>query len=344
VFIDLIPPICRKLAGAYALNSPYDPTFLRSFNLYNAATKEFLGANIPHVILVANRDEAMDQAINQFGNTGIVFGASFLYHKLIDRLNLSLNAKALTHQAIQVARDTSEGITKHAKTVAKQWVFKSPKAQLWYNLGKGLAIYTFLGSYVVASPFFRNWVTLKRTKSLNYTAMVGLTKKDLTEKEKSELKQKERFNLKEFAKIWGIGTGVSLAILGATQALIRRGAGVPKLFKFLEKHLGLPHGDFRHFKDLPMYLFWALPAYSGLLFASRDALERKEIYYRMAGFGLAFMVLPRTLERWINNAVKGKTFKVFGPGKNVAYLGHLLSGLIFYTSIPTIITESLRSP
>lgn len=105
----------------------------------------------------------------------------------------------------------------------------------------------------------------------------------------------------------------------------------------MHRIIGLPKGDYKHLKDLPAYLFWAVPAYIGLYTGSRDKLEKKETLFKAAGFGLAFMILPKSLKWVAEQFLKGKTFRGFGPGENVAFLIQLISGMIFYASIPTII-------
>lgn len=288
-------------------------TTLRTNNMLNSMTKEIGGSNIPHMVLVANLNECVDQAINQVGNTSIVFGGGYCADQVINRGFKALNPKHFQ---------------KHG--------FRSALSNRWFYLGKSLAIYSFVSSYVIASPFLRNYITLQRTQASNFAEVVGLSK-DQRPKNKTELEAKGRYYRQRFAEIWGRGIGISALILAATYSLARQKTPFVGIFKSVDKLIGLPHGQYRHLKDLPAYLFWAIPAYVGLWKGSRDRLEKKETLFKAAGFGLAFIVLPRTVERLVQSVVKGKHFPIVGPGQNLAFLSQLVSGIVFYTSIPTII-------
>ncbi|MEB3245176.1 MAG: hypothetical protein VKJ06_04225 [Vampirovibrionales bacterium] len=300
---------------------------LGRYNLWNSATKEFWGANVPHVALVQSKNEAIDQAVNQFGNLGWIFGVSAAYSKLID---VGLR-KALASRQL---KSMPNAITKGLR-------FKQPAAQAWYLMGKSLALYAFAGTYVLHSGFLRNWLTYKRTGAASYAEVVGLNTHH-TAQQAAQAKQKASEDIHRFNR--GMLTGIisSVGILATTTALIARRASFPKILQGFNKHCALPGGDYRKVKDLPLYFYWAVPAYGSLFMAIRDPLEKKELLWRAGGFGLAFMVLPRTVERWVNKAVKGKSFKHFGPGKNVAFLAQLMSGLVFYASIPTVLNLIFR--
>lgn len=293
-------------------------TFLRTHNLWNSATKEVLGANIPHVVLVQCMNEAIDQGIIQFGNTLAVFGGGALADKAFDRLSLGRRPKQALTQL---------------NTTQRQW----------YNLGKSAAIFSLLIGYVQASPFLRNWATAKRTHTTNYVDMVGVNGTTPTHLEDgAAVQQQEQRYLSRFFKVLGGAAAISATVWGATQAALKTSPRFPKTLARLTQPFTLPGGRYNQFTDLQTYLFWAIPTYMGLLAGSRDSVERKEVWVRTLGFGLAFLVLPRTLEHWVARAAKGRHFPVVGPGSNLAFVAQLISAIIFYTSIPTISNLVLR--
>jgi hypothetical protein len=66
-------------------------------------------------------------------------------------------------------------------------------------------------------------------------------------------------------------------------------------------------------------------------------VELQENCIKPAGYALAVYILPRTIEKLINQRTAGKHYPLVGPGKNMAFLGQLLSGIVFYGSMPTFI-------
>ncbi|MEB3206940.1 MAG: hypothetical protein VKK59_06305 [Vampirovibrionales bacterium] len=301
-------------------------TLLRSNNLLNSATKEFWGANVPHVTLVQSKNEMVDQAINQFGNLWWVFGVTYAFSKGFDHLLKKV-----------VSKDVIQAGVKHAKALT----FKKPHQQAWYVLGKSLATYLFAGTYVMHSAFLRNWLTWKRTGAVNYTEMVGF-QVNHTPQQVMKAKQSAHHDIHRFLKGMAIGLSAAVGVAGLTMGLVSKKVTFPKFLKGVNRHFGLPGGDYAKMKDLPLYFYWALPSYLSLFLGSRDPLEKKEVLWRAGGFGLAFMILPRTIEKWVNRAVKGKVFKHVGSGKNVAFLAQLASGIVFYASLPTVLNLVFR--
>jgi hypothetical protein len=301
-------------------------TLLRSNNLLNSATKEFWGANVPHVTLVQSKNEMVDQAINQFGNLLWVFGLTYAFSKGLDHLL----KKA-------VAKDVIQAGVRQAKALT----FKRPHQQAWYVLGKSLATYLFAGTYVMHSAFLRNWLTWKRTGAVNYTEMVGF-QVNHSPGQVIKAKQSAQHDRQRFVKGMAIGLSAAAGVVALTMALVSKKVAFPKFLKVINHHFALPDGDYAKMKDLPLYFYWAVPAYLSLFLGSRDPLEKKEVLWRAGGFGLAFMILPRTIEKWVHRAVKGKVFKHFGSGKNVAFLSQLASGILFYASLPTVLNLVFR--
>jgi hypothetical protein len=169
--------------------------------------------------------------------------------------------------------------------------------------------------------------------------MVGLENND-TGTESPQAQQarlaKEQGYLRTFASIVAGGATVAAVALATAHHGIAKGLAVPKALQALQR-VALPQGDFRHGKDIGFLLFWGIPAYIGLITGSRDMVELQENCIKPAGYALAVYILPRTIEKLINQRTAGKHYPLVGPGKNMAFLGQLLSGIVFYGSMPTFI-------
>lgn len=301
-------------------------TTLRNNNMYNSATKEVFGSNIPHVVMVMNFDEAVDQAINQFGNAALVFGGGLTTGKVTNAL---FKKQALFKGSQEAKKKLADFL-------------KTNKGK-WFRFGKSFAIYSFIASYVISSPFLRNFITSKRTKATSFVEMTGL--KEKTKQSEAELKRREKTFITKFAKVFGIGLGISGSILGLTALAMKKNLKIPNLAKVfgqkvvnkVDKSLLLEEAKFSKFQNWPTYLFWALPAYIGLYAGSRGKIEKQETLMKAAGFGLMFMILPDQIKNLFNKFVKREHFKIIGPKKNLEYLAQLISGIMFYGSMPTLI-------
>jgi hypothetical protein len=294
-------------------------TFLRTHNLWNSATKEVLGANVPQMALVMNRNEMWDQAINQLGGTLAIFGGGRAAGAAFDKLTLNRHGLTSLHDL-------------------------NPLQQRWRELGKSLTIYTLIGAYAHTVPFFRNWVTLKRTHADGFVDMVGLDQhQPLPSATLNErLKTKERHYRQEFTRALAVGTAAAVGTFLATQGAIRKQPVFPEGLARWTRPIVLPQGRFNQWTDLQTIVFGIIPNYFGMLRASRDTVERDEILGRAGLFTSAFIFLPRVLERWVAPHVKGKHMPVVGPGENLAFLAQLASSIVFCSCVPTLVNLSLR--
>jgi hypothetical protein len=293
--------------------------FLRSNNLYNSATKELLGSNIPHLAMVMNKFEFLDQAITQLGNTFVVFFKTNLLSKGLDKVH-----KALQPEVYKSA----EGLLKHRNAVK------------WNFISKDLFLLGNVTSYMLGAPGLRNGITALVSKTTDFISMVGLNgdKKE----DPAVVKPYAHQNLLDFAKVYGSSLGLfSLAALAAHLAG-RKNLPIPKALSFMHKKLGLPSGKYHKMKDWSAVLMWAYPVYAGLYGFSRDKAEGVETAVKAFGFSAAFAILPRTVEKGILHFTKSKVFPVVGSGENMAFLGQLLSAIVFYTAIPTTLNLLYR--
>lgn len=317
------PPLCTPSATT-AVTNPLRTTltFLRTHNLWNSATKEVLGANIPQIALVMNRNEMWDQAINQFGGTLAIFGGGRAAGAAFDKLTLGRH-----------------GLNSLAEL--------TPLQNQWRELGKSLTIYTLIGAYAHTVPFFRNWVTLKRTHADGFVDMVGLNANPVNPRPQNaplneRLKAKERHYRQEFTRALGVGTAFAVGTLLATQGAIRKQPAFSAQLEKWSRPFVLPQGKFNQWTDLQTIIFGILPNYFGMVRASRDTVERDEILGRAGLFTSAYIFLPRLLQRWVTPYVAGRQMPLVGPGENLAFLAQLASSVVFCSCVPTLVNLSLR--
>lgn len=280
--------------------------YLRSHNLTDIVAREFTGNNVPHVLIVRSEDELVDQSIAQFGNTAACFGGSLLLDKGYNRLATGL------------------GLT------ARQMALP------WFHFGKSMAVLGFMASVLLAMPFFRNYITTSRTKTLDYADMIG--EKVRKNNSKQALKEKLSGYLRRAVTTLAIGTVLSGALFAGTVVLAKSRISMPKALQWLHSKIGLPGGKFENLTDWSAVPFWVIPTYLGFIMASRDGYELKELLLRFGAFNLAFFVFPHTVERGINHLAQRVTVpKFIGSSANMAYLGRFLSSLVFCSAVPTVL-------
>ena len=298
--------------------------FLRSNPMTDTVFREITGNNIPHVLIVRNKDELVDQSISQFGNTAAYFGAGALLDKLLNIIPRFVRRSTAT-----------------------------PASRAWFYLGKSLSIFSMIASINLAMPFLRNYITIKRTGTSGYAEMIG--EKHRAQKSQTEVRQEARSNLQQFWRTVGIGAAGASGLILSSLWFIRTGRGFPrwlqqfpasveglarffKAGKGLATTFGLKEGKFKNFTPPAAIAFWVIPTFAGLLAAARDKYEVKELALRFAAFNLAFFVFPFTVENLIERMVKNlPQTRLLGPSQNIAYLGKLVSSMGFCSAVPTLL-------
>jgi hypothetical protein len=307
----------------------------QKYNAWNSSLKEFVGSNIPHLLLVASVGEFWDQFINQIGNNLLVFGGGYSVGKLADKGFNWLNPEKFT-----------KGLSANAKES--------------YELGKGFVIYPMIAASVVASPFLRNAIMSHAMKKDNFVELAGVQgtnsneNKPETEDHKKTRLAKEAKDMAIVGKIMGVGTLLGLASFGLTHHAIANDKPLPAWMKkeikpFWQKEkisfnglFKLPDGDYRKVQDTPLYIFWALSAYAGLLLASRDMVEMTENVAKTIWFGFAFMIAPRLVEKPLEKFFAGKSNDLLGSSSNMTYVGKLAVGSVLYAGMPTVMNRVFR--
>lgn len=281
--------------------------FLRANNLFTCGAKEFLGSNIPHVLMVMNPAEMLEQGIAQFGNLAFQVPLTLALDKVLEA------------------------------TAGKLVRPGQPRA-LWH-IGKSLALYSFVGGGIMAIPRIRNVVSMKRTGKTDFVGMVGLHQQA---EDPDKVHAAIADNLIRLKQIATVTTALTVGFAAAGALASHRGLTLPtRLLTGLQK-LTLPGGEYAKLRDVGAILSWGVPAYLGLWLGSRDKVEKQEVAIRAGAWGFAFTIIPRALERGLNRALEGRQFGPLGSGRNVAYAAQLALSVGLYTLVPTFVALVTR--
>lgn len=236
--------------------------------LLDVAIKEVLAINTPRIAIARSRNERMDVAVNELGDTFGLLGLGFLADKTLQRV-----------------------FKRYAKSI-------KPQEKILHDLSRSLTLYSIIFAFMWAMPYIRNYVTAKHTGSANFAEIIGETPYPQRESRQKELLgQKLNHYRKMITKILtlgGLGAVMSTGIgLLALKKNFRAGAGL----KWLHSKIALEGGSFWKFSGLPAVLFWAFPAYAAWIQAARDGYERKEWMLKFVNFVVCFMGPQKLMEK-----------------------------------------------
>lgn len=280
-------------------------TFVRTNNTVDIGVRDVLGNNLPHTLIVRNRNEMVDQALGQFGNSLLFYGGGWLFDKAVD-------------------------------VAARPWQKHLSTAQrTWLHTGKSLGLYAFLSTLMIASAQWRNAITTKRTGTTNYTDMIGETQHN-TETPEAVTQQVRQYVNKGLA-IVRLNLPILAGLIPVTALLIARKARVPKAVQWLNQHVLLREGKFSKMPDVGDIICGAGAAYLGWFLASRDGFEMKELILRFSAFVLSFFVLPHMVAKQVGKRLPASVSKIFGSIENAAYLSKLGASILFCTAIPSLL-------
>lgn len=231
-------------------------------------TAELLGVNLPRIFLARTPAERVDVVSFEALNTVGFFGGGLLLDKLTNSLLTS--PKPLTGKGLEILQ-----------------------------LGKSLGLYSMLGSFMGAVPFFRNWLTSKVEHKTDFTHLLQKPRHQKAHPE--ELAAKRQQYLQRMWQILGAGALGMVGSFALTKAvlnqprLLERLPNLPKAFK---KHwlLGLTNETHQpsllRIPNLAALTVWGWGSYAGAITASRGAAERREQWIKAASFTACFSVLP----------------------------------------------------
>lgn len=221
--------------------------------------------NAPKMALSRTGPELADVAELELSNTAVTFFASlllprFLYRAMGKFTGISPETLVKSVDALGEAA---------GKAVSKVKLGK---------LGASLAFYFPFAAGFWAVPFLRNYMTLARTNTTNFDAIVGLEGEKAASGGRS-VEDEKAHQLGMVFKVLGTGLALGAASFFGFGKLANH-FGQKALPKFLEEtfstlRLGGKNGNEIE-GDMATLLFWSLPAYLGWIHAARTKNERIE--------------------------------------------------------------------
>jgi hypothetical protein len=226
--------------------------------------KEVSGANIPKTIVTRTLDERIDVATGQFGGTiGFLGGGlamQYLGRAILDKL--------------------SPGVFKLPKTDPKR---------LWAVLGASYAIFAVQGALYWAVPFFRNYLTAKRSGSENFLQVIGAESPE--DQRKRQKSQKLKARMKYFRdmplKILAGGGLTALGALALAAIKIKNNSAFGPTAKLFNR-IALEDGLIKNYGKWATFWFVAVASYVGWIHAVRDKFELKEQLLQFGTFVASF--------------------------------------------------------
>lgn len=260
---------------------------LEKRTLLDTMAKEVVGINAPKILFTRSKDERIDAATSEIGNT---FGL------------------------IAVGGILNWGLKHLFKGVQAM----GGRAEQWAILGRTGALYSSIFALMWAMPFVRNYVTALRTGKTSFTDVIN---SGAYGAQKEDVRTAMAHDKRKVWQVLGLG-GLATALftgLGLLAAKKQAGLGLLKgLFSnnWIREKLLLKNGSFDDFSGLKAVLFWGLPAYGGWYDASRDPYEKKEQLLKFASFVAGFSGPQLLLGRYFK-----KTFeKLLPAGVEAKYL------------------------
>lgn len=262
--------------------------------------KDVAAFNAPKVTLARSWKERLDTATLEFSNTAITLLSSLFLPRL------------LRHPVSKLSGVSVEALKREIPFAAQS---ATPQAVKLARLGTSFAFFFPFAAAFWAAPFFRNWLTLKRTNSTNFEAMIGF-KGVQNDKPQRSTQEELAHQKKKAGQVFGTGLALGLAsLLGFSSAA--RGVVAQKgktLWSGLANRL---EGDWKKpsnwlfdkfdLKGKNAYqiaggpatlLFWGLPAYLGWIHASRSKNEERERFLQSFNALFWFFFAP-VLTGWL---------------------------------------------
>jgi hypothetical protein len=248
-------------------------TTLRSNPISNTLAAEVLGINAPRILTARTPEERLDVTSFEALNTVGFFGSGLLLNKAVNPL-FKMGKKPGT-KALQVIQ-----------------------------LGKSVGMYSFLGSYMFAVPFFRNYLTARIHQKTDFKALLQTEPNQKTDQFK--LKQQEKHYLKQVGTVLGSGVLGTALVFTATRLTLTKPwlpSQLPNLGVFVQKALLLGIDEkskmptLLKMPDIPSLFVWGLTSYAGAICAARDKTERREQWIKAASFTVCFSVLPHFIKK-----------------------------------------------
>lgn len=252
-------------------------TKLEKHPLGELVIKDIAAFNIPKIALARTWKERIDTATLELSNTGTTLVASLLLPPIIRPLVHKLGNVAEG----QLKKEFSEVAFKQGRKLPVQFA----------RMGASFGFLFPFASAFWAAPFFRNWLTIKRTHAANFESMIGFD--ELKEnKPRRSTDEEMTYQGKTALKILGSGIGLGVASIVGFSLLAKGMVKPGKLLAPLNNRLesGWKSGFNTLFDKIDLkgpasneikgrtaqLLFWGAPAYLGWLHGARSGNERRE--------------------------------------------------------------------
>ncbi|MBK8189594.1 MAG: hypothetical protein IPK79_04010 [Vampirovibrionales bacterium] len=241
--------------------------------------------NAPKMALARTGPELIDVAELELPNTAVTLLASVLLPPWLQR-GMS---KVTGLPQEQLTQSVEELVKSSAKPVEN--VLSKIKLA---KLGASLAFFFPFAAGFWAVPFLRNYMTLARTNTANFDAIVGLEgEKNQTGSGRSVPEEKSH-QLGMVIKVIGTGVALGAASFFGFGKLAKRFAGeqLPKHLETFFKTFRLGGKKGNEIEgDWATLVFWSMPAYLGWIHAARTKNERIEQTVKAANSIMWFSVL-----------------------------------------------------
>jgi hypothetical protein len=258
-------------------------TWLEKNPVGDTAVRDFLGNAVPKAALTRSQTEFNDVAISNGGNLLAFVVGGLTVDKLLQAL--------------------FSGVQKVGQ--------KATTGYRWARIARSMGIYSTMVSSMWAMPFVRNYITTRRSGSVNYSQVIqtGGSNSPKTPEQEAAVKASLNDSKRHALTILGSGgVGIALSAVLGKWAASRKDFGknfLDKLYQkpFTEKLLLGASGKFSKMGPWPTMLFWGIPAYIGWYHASRDPYEKKEVYVRLANFMACFSLPPYLAKKAFENKI-----------------------------------------
>lgn len=260
------------------------PTLTRVFRhldthpMQDLVARDILCYNIPQFALARSRDELLDMMPNSLSLTAVTIAGQVALSPALQVVASKLTGLPLKELQHQLTPELMGKLAMNNKLG---------------RLAVALGFYFPFAAGFAAAPFWRNWLTLKRTGTADFEKIIGLRKGQKQQQvalepkpnrspaEEAKYQTQLGYNQQMTLKTLALGAGLGLvSLLGfsglsrmATRGKVVAPAAMDKLFSLFALG-GKRSSEVRG--NLATMLFWLLPPYLGWLVAARSHNERIE--------------------------------------------------------------------
>lgn len=289
-------------------------TYLDKQPLAELLFKDVTAFNAPKIALARTWKERLDTAPLELSNSATTLFFSLLLPRMLRKPVSAIS---------QVAEKTLAKDIPFAERAATQAATKMAR------LGVSFGFFFPFAAAFWAAPFFRNWLTMKRTQTSNFESIIGFD--GVKGKKPRRTLQEEMLYQKQMAwKIFGTGVGLGALSIGgfgllARGAMRKNAASLGhKLAANLEGKWQQPWNRFFNYFDLKgkgvnqiegmpaQLIFWGAPAYLGWIHGARSDHERRERMIQSANALSLFFFAPK-----LTKLLWNKQFQKLAGNKNL---------------------------